>query len=177
MTMRKNKIKSGFSLAEVMVASVIIGIVGVSAMRLFGGLAHSQAALKRTESAETLILDLISEIKQRDYMDGNGDYTSLGLETGESGSDRSSYDDVDDYHQLSENPPKFRNGTTYADMETFTRYTTVRWVSSADFNSESASDQGYKKVTIIINDSTREVARGVYIITNNQFDVNAYYGL
>ena len=114
--------RRGSSLAEVVVAALITGVLLVPVLKLLGWTATSYTRQSVRDRAIAFAADLMSEITLHEFEDENPSST-LGPETGEN--NRSSYDDVDDYHGLDESPPKNSDDREVAGAAGFRRVTRV----------------------------------------------------
>ncbi len=142
--------RCGYSYVEVVLSAVIISVLLVSALRLSTNLGRSQQAGTIKQLCGRLVIDMLEEIKQQDYKDPAGAPDTLARETGELTDDRTNYNDVDDYHGWSASPPEDRLDNPLPHFSGVTRSVTIRFVSSADFAATSASDEGYKEVTVTV---------------------------
>ena len=89
----------GFTLAEVLIASVILSIATLAVVQaVSAGQSQTLDALKRTR-ADALADVLLEEVLSKPYADPQG-ATGFGPDAGESA--RTDYDNVDDYHGYSE---------------------------------------------------------------------------
>ena len=79
---------------------------------------------------------------------------------------RTAFDDVDDYHGLSESPPKKRDGTSLTAYSGWTRSVNVGWVTGADLNLSSASDTSIKRITVTITRNKKKLAELVAVRTS-----------
>ena len=89
----------------------------------------------------------MAEILQARYEDPN-DPPAFGLETGESTTPRTGYDDVDDFDGWSVSPPQARDGSIMPNSEGWTRVVRVRWVDTLDPTTELSSETGLKKIEV-----------------------------
>ena len=142
---------------EVMVASVIMGIMLVAGLRLFGNLGRSGNSIVKKEDAAFLLINMLEEIEKQDYDDPATSGDILGLETAEDTGNRIAFDDIDDYANWSSCPPEDRFGQPYAKYQSFTRTVAVRYVMADDFTQTAPANEGFKEVTITINDNNNEV--------------------
>ncbi|MCP4709812.1 MAG: hypothetical protein GY869_14410 [Planctomycetes bacterium] len=131
--------------------SVIMSVLLVSALKLFGNLGRSQQSLIGRESAGMLIVNLLAEIEQQNYQDPNAIDDTLGRETAEIATARANYNDIDDYHGWTANPPEDQSGQPYTRYSHLTRSVSVRYVAANDFTQTVGIDQGFKEVTITIH--------------------------
>ena len=156
---------SGFSYVEVLLCSVIISIILVSGLRLFGNLGRSRQVLLDQSSADFLALQMVEEIKQQFYRDPDGS-SVFGREPDETAADRNDFDDVDDYHNFSDCPPRQRDGNALTQYNVFTRAVSVRYVAADDFIQTAVSDEGFKEVTITISRSGQILAQQIYVLAD-----------
>ena len=148
----------GFSLVEAMVSAGIVGVMLVASVNLLSSAARTRVADNNRRTALMLAQQLISEIQQQPYKDESLLNLVFGPELGETS--RAQFDDVDDYDNYKESPPKDRNG---ADMTGFTgwqRKVKVKWVSS-DTLSAASTDTGLVLIQVTVTDP-RGVDTSVY---------------
>lgn len=150
---RRNRL--GFSLIEVVISTLLVGLVVVAAMRCMGGILSAQVITSEAIRGEQLAHQLLSEIMNDAYLD-EGASPLFGPE--ESTTSRSGFDDVDDYHLWSARPPQDRNGVPFANMAGWQRDVLVEWVDPADPASVSNTDLGVKRITVIVKLNDDEVA-------------------
>ena len=150
--------------------SVIMSILLVSALKLFGNLGRSQQSLMGHESAGMLIINLLAEIEQQNYQDPAAVNDTLGREMGESAVARSNYDDIDDYHGWTANPPEDQSAQPYTQYSHLTRSVLVRYVAANDFTQTVGTDQGFKEVTITIirNAANETLEKRKFILANHK---------
>lgn len=112
----------GFSLIELVISIVVLGIaLGALSSSLFTGVGRSADPLwqsKMTQVSQAYLDEISSMRYQEDSPLGGGSVGTCsinGPETGETGvTDRSLFDDVDDYHEYDESV-KFLDSTTPSD--------------------------------------------------------------
>ena len=146
----------GFSYVEVLVSTLIVGGMMVTAMNLLGSVVKSRTTSGNYARAALLAQQMICEITGVSYIDGSSPV--FGLETGESTGNRSLFDDVDDYHGWTETPLKTRDNSTIANTTGWTRSVSVAWVDPALPSTTVASDQGVKRITVTIQRSGQTLA-------------------
>ena len=73
---------------------------------------------------------------------------------------------MDDFHNWSESPPQFANGTPMPDLAEWRRSVEVVWVNPADLSQTSASDLGVKRITVTVAHNNVVVATRIGIRTD-----------
>ena len=139
---------------EVLLASVIIAVVLVSALRLFANLGRSRQATVGREEAGFLVINMFEEIKRQVYKDPAATDDTLGREAGEGDTPRTNYNDIDDYQNWSATPPEDQAGQPYDRYSHLTRSVSIQYVMANDFTQSAATDEGYKEITITIRRSS-----------------------
>ena len=157
--------RGGFSYIEVIISAVIISVLLVAGLRLFATLGRSQAAANDMEIAAHLAVELIEEIAERNYAD-RSNTNIFGPSPAEVGPDRTLYDDVDDYHNWSANPPLDHFGQPYTQYADFTRSVEVQYIKANDFSLTSAVDEGFKKVVVTVSRQGRELTKQTYVVAD-----------
>jgi len=90
----------GFTLAEAMLASVVLAIAVVGISQLTSASYQQSEALRQDTRAVSLARELIEEIAGKPFADPNpvsGEEYHPGPDTGETYGNRATYDNVDDY--------------------------------------------------------------------------------
>ncbi|MBI5555869.1 MAG: prepilin-type N-terminal cleavage/methylation domain-containing protein [Elusimicrobia bacterium] len=153
MTPKKN---TGFSLAEILVAVVVIAIALVPLIVVLGqGVKRGKDPQKITV-ATMLAQDLMEEIMPKlfDENPSNPDSPAgLGPETGETRSGtppNGNYDDVDDFRNYTESPPKEVAGTNMTEYTGFARTVAVDYIQEANFDAVSTSITRFKRIRVTV---------------------------
>src|SRR3989338_10061548 len=100
--------QKGHTLIELVLAIVIMGMALLSLVALFSNLSVRGATVEHRRTAKMLAQELMEEIRARRFdefvtKDLNGNWsTVLGIESSESASDKTTFDDVDDFNGWSE---------------------------------------------------------------------------
>jgi hypothetical protein len=90
----------------------------------------------------------------------------FGRESGESASARSTYDDVDDYNGWNQSPPRYRDGTIIPDRTNWRHRVTITRVVPTNLTQTSATDQGAKRVQVIIEYDGQVIAEQFAVRTD-----------
>ena len=154
----------GLSYVEVMLATVIMSVLLVAAVRLFANLGRSALHTSDAAAAATLAVEMIEEIRRLPYKDPYA-AAQFGPGDGETGAGRTGFDDIDDYDNWSACPPEDRSGQSFSQYPRLTRAVNVRYVEADDFTQASGtSDEGFKEIIVTISTSDRVVAQQSYIL-------------
>lgn len=141
--------RRGFTLVEVTISMFLTSVLLVAALVALGAVARSRHRTKDLQLGPTLARDLLAEIVQAHYREPGGTDV-FGREGGESTLDRTSWDDVDDYHDLLEDVPRARDGTELSSFAGWTRgavITKLDPVTLAELSSASP-DTGVRLITV-----------------------------
>jgi MSHA pilin protein MshD len=132
---------------------VIVSVLLVGALNALAAAARARAIDNSRQRGAALAQQLMAEILQTYYIDPETSSTALGLDTGESStSNRLTFDDVDDYHGLSNSPPKSRGGNTIANSTGWTQAVSVSYVVTSTLSTTSSTSTGLKKITVTVTD-------------------------
>ncbi|MBI4717860.1 MAG: hypothetical protein HY763_08665 [Planctomycetes bacterium] len=152
---------AAFSLAEVLVSLVLASGLVVVSLNTVGSSALGRRVTSEHACGQLLALSLMTEIMQQPYKD-LGLAPLFGLEVGELdvlGGTRVNFDDVDDYDNLSESPPKKKAGTAYTDRSDWTRTVAVSYADPNNLALNSLTDQGLKRITVVVKRNGRVMAQ------------------
>ena len=144
-------LRYGLTLSEVLVASVIAGAIIVSALN---SLASSQRGVGQiSEKGQALLLaqDMMAEILRQSYSDPDGSIV-IGIDDGENKLNRTTFDDVDDYHLWSSSPPTYPDGMALSHSTKWTRTVEVVPTTKDDLSKtlRRTVDRGVKRITVKI---------------------------
>ena len=148
MSLRRKQRRRGISLIEVSISTLLVGFVLVASMRSLGHVVRSRGTTSVDSRALALAEQLVSEILNLEYEDDTSPV--FGPETGESGPDRSAFDDVDDYHGWTSTPPQDQSGTAVPNSTNWQREVTVQFVDPNDPVSVSGTDEEVKRITVTV---------------------------
>ena len=137
------------TLIECVGASIILAVIAVAAVRAAAGAATAQALSSRRVTATMLAESLLGEIERKPYSDPSTQAT-LGRDAGESATDKTTFDDVDDYDGWTESPPRDSTGNEIDGMSDWTRKVAVVWSDMGPLIPERGGDTGLKSVTVSV---------------------------
>ena len=141
-TPKANRPKGG-TLIEVIVAALVTGLLLVPALKLLGYTANSYTNQSIRDRASLLAHELMVEILSKKFEEQSN--LPLGPDGGET--HRVDFDDVDDYHRLTEQPPTGPDGIPRSDLARFQRTTTVDYFHPGS-SSPPVEPTRYKQITI-----------------------------
>lgn len=150
--------RRGFGQLEVIISTVLVGVLMVSSFSTIAASRRSQVFESNKIRGLAIAEALMAEIVQLPMREPSCD-CGFGLETGESGSTRANYDDIDDYHGLLDSPPKSKSGAACAGYSDLRRRVTVDRVMPSDWNVTTSSYSGVYRVTVSVLRDTLEVCR------------------
>ncbi len=146
--------QDGFSLVEAMISVLVVAVIVVAAMHTVGGSQAAQLKSAQRDLALMLAEDLMDEIMLGQYEEPV-DPPNFGRESGESGSRRDLWDDVDDYDGWSASPPEHRDGTAIPNADSFTRQVEIVFLDPNDLVNTVVTDQGIKRVRVTVKHGDR----------------------
>ena len=146
----KANLTTGFTLIESVMSILIVGAMLVMVINTLGSSVRGKRIRQTQSRAPALASQLIAEILQASYSDLD-ETPVFGREASEVGANRSSFDDVDDYHNWSATPQD-KDGTSLTGMDGWTRSVTVQYVLPTDLTTTSATDEGIKLITVTVTD-------------------------
>ncbi len=168
--------RRGLSQAEVVVSTVIVGILMVSCFSTIAASRRSQMSESNEVRGLAIATALMSEITQLSMREPSCD-CGFKIEAGESGANRLNFDDVDDYINFIDSPPKSRNGTTCAGYSDLSRNVTIDMVTTADWNATTTTYAGVYRITVKVLRGTLEVCRIVGYRTSGSPGSNSVIGV
>lgn len=148
--MRRGSRRGGFTLVEAMFSMLIVSVMTVAVLNTLGSAATADRVHAAERRRPALAMELMAEVLATSYVDGSDPV--FGPETGEAGTSRADFDDVDDYHGWSSSPPEQRDGTAISGLTGWTRAVTVQYVSPTDVETTVGANQGLKRITVTVTD-------------------------
>lgn len=144
--------RTGIGMMEVLIATVIVGVLMVAALRALGAAVRANVFIANRAKALMLADELLTEIVQTNYHDPDTK-DGMGRDLGENGASRTAFDDVDDYDRWNSTPPMDRFGAVKSDYAGWTRQVDVGYVDKSDPNGEFLSPSaktGVKKIRVTV---------------------------
>ena len=142
-------LRRAVTIVETAISIVIVGTMLVAVMNTAGGAILGRSKTGDTHRWSLLAQDLMSEILGQAYEEPIDDI-KFGRESGESGSSRANYDDVDDYFDWKSNPPEYMNGADFANLDSWERTVSVKRVQPTDLSAIVGGETGIKRITVTV---------------------------
>jgi hypothetical protein len=140
----------GFGFVETVFSILLVGGVMVAALNTVGASITGRKIAVGWGRGQLLAESLMTEILAQPYTDEDK-LGTLGLETGETDVHRKRYDDVDDYRNFVDSPPKSRDGTSIPGLTDWSRtVSVVRAADTTSLNTLSAAESGLKRIKITV---------------------------
>lgn len=161
---RRHQWRRGLTIVEVVVAMAVVSSMLIASLY---AVAASRTTLMRARDralGAELADDLLGFVYRLPYKSPSG--TLLGIELGNLLADKTTLDDVDDFDGYQETPPQYANGTVMTGLAEWKRRVQVQWVTLADPTVVVASETGVKRITVIVERWSTEVARRVALRTD-----------
>ena len=167
--LRRQTSRTGFTYIEVLIAVLILGLVLIPMLSQFyigfQGTKTSELVTQATDLAN----DLMEEIKGRRfdeniYPDAPVNIAQLGIDGGEASNDRTTFDDVDDYHGWQMSPPQSIDNNTPLppEFDEFRRQVEVEYVtlSGSDWVTYLGPDPftNYKRIKVTVSQINNKIA-------------------
>ena len=145
--MRGTRYEGGFSLIEVLVAIVLVGLAIASLVAANISFTKANAAGTELSTAEFLLEQVKELTVLLPVVDSNTGMSTFGPEADETV--LADYDDLDDFDGLAFSPPISADRATLNDFAAFTQQVTVENVSAGDFE-QIVADHGsfFVRVTV-----------------------------
>jgi len=150
--------RRGFSYIEAAISSTILAVGIVSALHLYGSYAKGVLQANETAAAQELAAGLMAEITAQAFEDADYAHGSFGLGVGET--DRTDFDDVDDYDGWTEAPPQAADGSELTGYEGFVRSVDVYNVNANNLTTSAiAGSTDAKRIVVSVTRNGRLRAR------------------
>lgn len=136
--------------SEVLVCTVIVGMLIVAALEAAGSVARTQRINSDRLTGPGLAQDLLAEIMSMPYTDPQNPGGAIGVDSGESAASRTTFDDVDDYHNYITTGAKSRDGTSRTGYTGWAYSVTVAYADVMTGVGSGTIDTGLKRITVTV---------------------------
>lgn len=159
--MRAKGYKSGFSLIEVLIAILLVGLAIVSLVTVNGAFTKANGFGAELSTAEFLIEQMRELTTMLPVVDPQNGTTTFGPEAAET---LATYDDLDDFDGLTFSPPIDADRNALNDLAAFSQQVTVQNVSASNFE-QVVSDHGspFVRVTVTVSMGGREISSTMWL--------------
>ncbi len=155
MSFVNSKSRSGFSLIETTVATVLVSISLVASLNTMAFVLTTTSRDAESQRSNQIAQFLLAEITSRPFADPVNATGSLGLEAGET-SLRSAWDDCDDYHGWNTSTINDLNGSPVANANGWSCSVSVNYCSPNNPNVGSGSATTLKRINLsLVSPSSR----------------------
>lgn len=171
-------VRQAFSQIEVVASTAMLGILMTATMTSIAASRMRVTSEMARWQGQSLANEMLAEILSLPACDPeNGPPTSLGLESGESdGTNRSKWDDVDDYHNLSESPPRNRSGVAITGYAGWVRTTTVERMQSGNWTRTNSTYDRVYRVTVNVTRNSTPIATAIGFKNGDQLTSSPFQG-
>ena len=154
--MKNTRRKDGFTLIEVLIAILLIGLAIVSLISANGAFTQANGAGVELSTSEFLIEQIRELTTVLPVIDPNTGTSTFGPEASETLAD---YDDLDDFNGASFSPPISADRNALTDLSAYTQQITVENVSASDFEQVVSNHSSFfVRVTVQVFLNTREIS-------------------
>ncbi len=155
---RQSKRRTGLGLVEVIVSSLVVGVMLVAALETLGAVLRTQKANSTRLVGPNLAMELMSEIMSQPYKDPQANGSTLGLDSGESTGNRVAFDDVDDYANYDQIGIEDKDGSSRIELSNWRQQVEVRWMSLALGILNDILETDLKRIVVTVTSPTGEVS-------------------
>lgn len=143
--------RRGISMAETVISTMLIGFVLVSTLQIVGPMVQSTSLHADRLVAANLANELSEEIATKLFTDPDDDSAdALGVDDAERAIVRADFDDVDDYNGWNSSPPRLSSSQSNVFLGGWTRSVTVAHVLANDPSTDSGTNTGLKRITVVV---------------------------
>lgn len=169
----------GLSLLESVVSTVLVAVMLTAAIHTLGVARGGQQSVYDYRMGHQLAEQLMNEIislpyadetvldtlRQQVLVENRSVDMELGPEADEISTNRSLYDDIDDYDGWSSSPPTLRDGTSIDQASMYTRSVVIEQLSRSDTGVLAPIETGVRRVTVTVLRDGAKIAQLVRIVT------------
>ena len=154
--MKNTRRQEGFTLIEVLIAMLLIGLAIVSLISANGAFTQANASGVELSTSEFLIEQIRELTTVLPVIDPNTGTATFGPEASET---LANYNDLDDFNGASFSPPISADRNTLADLSAYTQQITVENVSASDFEQVVSNHSSFfVRVTVRVFLNAREIS-------------------
>ena len=110
MNRQQNRSRGGLTLLEVVISLILVSTIVLVSITASANLLRNKAVSMHAIEGGDLAFQILDEVTAVQFQEA-GNERVFGRETDETATNRSDFDDVDDYHGYTASPPTHRDGT------------------------------------------------------------------
>lgn len=141
--------RCGFTMVETVLCTLLVGIVVTGSLAAMRNSVRTQFEMNSLIDGPMLAEQLLAEAVALPYSDPEGG-TDHGVDSGEIGTDRTTFDDVDDFDNWNAGQVQARDGTPLAGYSGWARSVEVDWAARTSGNRWTTYDTGLKRVIVTV---------------------------
>ena len=154
--MKKTRCEEGFTLIEVLIGILLVGLAVVSLISANGAFTQANGAGTELSTAEFLIEQIRELSAVLPVIDPNTGTTTFGPEASET---LATYNDLDDFNGASFSPPISADRNVLADLSAYTQQITVENVNASDFEQVVSNHSSFfVRVNVKVFLNTKEIS-------------------
>lgn len=145
--------RSGLSLIEVILSTILVSFLMVASLRTTANVFLTWSTAAEQADAQRICQLLMTEVLQKNYQDPEEPGETLGVNTGESSTDRTTFDDIDDFDGYSASPPRDHNNLEIPGFTGWSQSVVVRKLAKGNASvvrNNSNPDEGVRRITVTI---------------------------
>ena len=159
--MRDTRYQNGFSLIEILIAIILVGLAIASLVVANSSFTRANAAGTDLTTAEFLVEQIRELTVLLPVVDLETDISTFGPEGGET---LTNYDDLDDFDGAVFSPPISADRATLDDFAAFSQQVTVENVSAANFEQVVGDHgSGFVRVTVKVFLNSKQISSAGWI--------------
>ncbi|MDI1289672.1 MAG: prepilin-type N-terminal cleavage/methylation domain-containing protein [bacterium] len=143
----------GFTLVEAIVSTVVVATMLVASLNAAGMAATSRAKVLWRVQGQQLASALMAELLTKPYEDPEDTTLVLGLDSGESAGDRTTFNDLDDFAGYQQQPPQGLDGQALMNESSWKWSVVVEWVNPSAPGSSALilTESGAKRIKVTVS--------------------------
>jgi hypothetical protein len=158
--------RRALSYVEVVVSMAIIATSVAASLRAFGSYSIGRRAFEERAVAMELANQLMAEINQLPYEEAGSN--TIGIDASESTSNRSTFDDIDDYHNWDVSPPRNRANTSLTQYDGYRQAVQVAYETTIPSPPGGTWAAGaFKRITVKVYKDGKLLATLVTVRSRN----------
>ena len=159
--MKNKNYKNGFSIIEVLIAILLVGLAIASLVAANSAFTQANGAGVDLSTAEFLLEQIKELTAMLPVVDPNTGLTTFGPETGET---LANYDDLDDFDDETFSPPIDTHRNTLSNFTTFSQQVTVENVNPTDFETVvNDHSSPFVRITVKVFQGSTEVTSSCWL--------------